>query len=175
MIQKLAKTAIHTISGNRKFYYKELEKVAAKSKGKVVLEIGSGIKVGSKYSYSAQHLFPNVKEFICTDINPVFGHKVLDITTMRTKNTHDIILCLNVLEHVYEFQKAVDNMHRSLKPKGRLCIAVPFTFPLHDEPADYWRFTEHALRKILADFSKVEIKPQRSRKFPTGYFVLATR
>lgn len=136
-----------------------------------MLEIGSGIRVNGRYSYSAQHLFTDVKEFICTDINPTFGHRVLDITKMRDKEKYDIILCLNVLEHVYEFQIAVNNLHRSLKKNGILCIAVPFAFPLHDEPTDFWRYTEHSLARILSDFKKVEIHPQRSRKFPTGYFV----
>jgi SAM-dependent methyltransferase len=175
MIQTLAKTAIHTVSGNRKFYYKELANVAINNRGKTVLELGSGKQVSGRYTYSARHLFPTAKEFICTDINPDFGHQVLDVTTMKTKNKYDIILCLNVLEHVYEFQKAVNNMHRALKTKGILCVALPFTFPLHDEPGDYWRFTEHALRKMLSSFSKVEIKPQRSRKLPTGYFVIARK
>jgi SAM-dependent methyltransferase len=175
MIKKLAKATIHTISGNRKFYYRELEKVAVKSNNKIVLELGSGIKVKGKEAYSAKHIFSKCKEFIQTDVNKEFGHKYLDVTKMKDKEAYDVILCLNVLEHVYDFQKAVDNMHRALKPKGKVCIGVPFTFPLHDEPGDYWRFTEHSLRKILNNYSKVEVKPQRSRVFPTGYFVLAQK
>lgn len=175
MIQKVAKFAFHTASGNRKAYYKKLEEIAKNSKGKTILEIGSGIKVNGKYSYSAQHLFGDSKEFICTDINPAFGHRVLDITKMKDKEKYDVILCLNVLEHVYEFQKAVDNLHRSLKKNGILCIAVPFVFPLHDEPIDFWRFTEHSLRNILSEFKTVQIHHQRSRKLPTGYFVKAIK
>lgn len=175
MIQKIAKATIHTISGNRKAYYKGLEEIAANSEGKVVLEIGSGKQIKGKNSYSAVHLFPDAEEFIMTDINPDFGHKVLDITKMKDKEKYDIILCLNVLEHVFEFQKAVDNMHKSLKMGGTLCIAVPFAFPLHDEPTDYWRYTEHSLRKILSDFKNLTIKHQRSRRFPTGYFVTAIK
>jgi 2-polyprenyl-3-methyl-5-hydroxy-6-metoxy-1,4-benzoquinol methylase len=87
----------------------------------------------------------------------------------------DMILCLNVLEHVFEHQKAVDNMHRALKKGGKLVVAVPFCFPLHDEPGDYWRYTEHALRKILSNFSKVELKHQRARILPTGYFAIAEK
>lgn len=175
MIKKLAKATLHTVSGNRKFYYKELEKVAAKSKNKTVLELGSGIKINGKETYSANHLFNNCKEFIQTDVNKDFGHKFLDVTKMKDKEAYDIILCLNVLEHVYEFQKAADNMHHALRPKGTLCVGVPFVFPMHDEPHDYWRFTEHSLRMILDKFSKVEVKPQRSRLFPTGYFVVAKK
>lgn len=175
MLDKVAKATLHTLSGNRKVYYKKVEAIAQKSKNKVVLEIGSGIAVKGKYTYSTEHLFTKCKEFVKTDINPDFGHKVLDITKMKTKNKYDVILCLNVLEHVYDFQLAVDNLRASLTKNGQLVVAVPFAFPLHDEPGDYWRFTEHSLRRILKDFSKVEIHHQRSRRWPTGYFVIAKK
>lgn len=175
MISKTAKVVLHTLSGNRKMYYKRVGDIARNSEGKTVLEIGSGKAVNGKYTYSTHHLFDSAKKFIMTDVNPDFGHKTLDITKMNDKSKYDTIICLNVLEHVYDFQTAVDNLHRSLKKGGQLVVAVPFAFPLHDEPGDYWRFTEHALRKILGDFSTVELQHQRSRKWPTGYFVVATK
>lgn len=175
MIDKVAKSMLHVLNGNRKMYYSKVQEVATGAKGKIVLEIGSGKKVDGNYSYSAEHLFPNAKEFIKTDINPEFGHQILDITTMKTKAEYDVVLCLNVLEHVYNFQTAVDNLHRSLKKNGTLVVAVPFAFPLHDEPGDYWRFTEHSLQKILGNFSDVAITPQRLRRWPTGYLALARK
>lgn len=174
-MDKVAKSVLHALNGNRKMYYAKLQEIAADAKGKTVLEIGSGKMENGKYGYSAEHLFQDAKEFIKTDINPEFGHTVLDITTMTTKSKYDIILCLNVLEHVYDFQVAVDNLHRSLKKGGLLIVAVPFAFPLHDEPGDYWRFTEHALRKILGNFSDIELTHQRLRRWPTGYFVIAKK
>ena len=175
MIQNIARKTLHRLSGNRDMYYAKVKQVADKSADKTVLEIGSGKAVNGKYSYSTVHLFSSAKKFIMTDVNPEFGHKILDITTMKEASKYDVIVCLNVLEHVYEFQVAVDNLRKSLKKDGQLLVAVPFTFPLHDEPGDYWRFTEHALRKIFADFSSVEITPQRSRRWPTGYFVSARK
>jgi SAM-dependent methyltransferase len=175
VLQKILKKALNTASGNRKAHYKNVAKIAQHAKGKTVLEIGSGKAVDGKYSYSTEHLFVGCKEFIKTDINPNFGHMVLDITKMKQKNSYDIILCLNVLEHVYDFQLAVNNMEKALKKDGILVIAVPFTFPLHDEPIDFWRFTEHSLRKILSNFQNVDITPYRSRRWPTAYFVTAVK
>jgi len=175
MITNIAKSALHTLSGNRKMYYKKVQELANDANGKVVLEIGSGKQVKGNYSYSTHHLFADAKKFIKTDVNPEFGHRVLDITQMNDKSKYDIILCLNVLEHVYDFQLAVDNLHKALKHDGKLVVAVPFTFPLHDEPGDYWRFTEHSLRKMLGNFSSTDITPQRSRRWPTGYFAVATK
>lgn len=175
MIKKVLKPVAHQLIGSRKFYADELAKLAPDTKGKVILELGSGLKTGSSYAYSSVSIFPDVKEFIQSDVNPEFGHKIVDATTMTYKNKFDVVLCMSVLEHVYEYQKAVDNIHRSLRKGGMLIVGMPFAFPLHDEPADYWRFTEHALRKILKDFSSVEIKRQRSRIMPNGYFVIAKK
>lgn len=141
----------------------------------MILELGSGKKVGAKYPYSAVHLFPEAKEFIMTDVNPEFGHRVLDATAMEEKDKYDVILCLSVLEHIYDYQRAIDKLYAALREGGKCVIFVPFGYPLHDEPGDYWRFTEHALRRMLSAFKDLDIKVRRSRKLPTGYFIVATK
>jgi SAM-dependent methyltransferase len=175
MLKKTVKPLAHLVIGSRKFYARELSKVAATADNKVVLELGSGLKTSKGYTYSAAHIFRGCKEFIQSDIDPSFGHKIIDATTMNYKSKFDIVLAMSVFEHIFDYQTAVSNIHRSLKKDGQLVIGMPFAFPLHDEPADYWRFTEHALRGILKDFSKVEIKHQRTRIMPNGYFVIATK
>lgn len=175
MLDRIAKFVLHTANGNRKMYYRELTALAATSAGARVLEIGSGKEVDGEYSYSARHLFPDAAEFVMTDVNPAFGHRVLDLTELDDVEAHDRILCLNVLEHVYDYDLAIANLHRALAPDGVLAVAVPFAFPLHDEPGDYWRFTEHALRRMFAGFTHVELKHQRMRRWPTGYFLTARK
>ena len=175
MIKRLARPIVHKITGTRKFYYRRLEEISATTKGKKILEIGSGKQVKGEEAYSAIHIFDNAKEFRQTDVNPEFGHEILDITDMDIKNEYDVILCLNVLEHVYDHDAAVKNMHAALRKGGRLIIAVPFAFPLHDEPHDYWRYTRFALEKLLSDFKKVDVEVKGSEKFPYGHFVVATK
>ena len=79
---------------------------------------------------------------------------------------------MNVLEHVYDFQKGIDNMYRALKENGELVVFVPMFYPLHDEPHDYWRFTEHALRMIFNKFKGNDIKRSGFRQFPIAYFMI---
>ncbi len=173
MLTKIMKWSVHTIIGTRRYYYKKLSRVAPVVQNKTILEIGSGISVNGKYVYSAKHLFDSSNNFVCTDLNPAFGHKVLDITTMGESEKYDVILCLNVLEHVFETEKALQNLYRALKRAGTIYIAVPVLFPLHDEPHDYWRFTEHSLRRLLKEFSEVKIDHNGPRRFPFGYFIEA--
>jgi SAM-dependent methyltransferase len=80
-----------------------------------------------------------------------------------------------VLEHVFETERAVRNLHRALAPGGRLIVAVPFAFPLHDEPHDYYRFTRHALRRMLEPFASAEIEVHGPAKMPFGHFAVATK
>ena len=68
---------------------------------------------------------------------------------MDYKNEFDSIICMCVLEHIYDFHKAIKNMYKALKPNGNVIISIPLLYPLHDEPHDYWRFTEHSIRKLF--------------------------
>jgi SAM-dependent methyltransferase len=175
MMKRAALALVHAFFGNRRTNNEHLRELAIRSRGKVILELGSGKMVDGKFSYSAAPLFPDAEEFIMTDVNPAFGHRIVDATTMVDKDKYDVILCLSVLEHIYDYQKAIDNLHAALREDGQCVIFTPFCYPLHDEPGDYWRFTEHALRRMLSAFRRLQITPRKHRKIPTGYFVVATK
>lgn len=142
-------------------------------RNKKILELGSGKKVKDKYPYSTKQFFDSSNEFIQSDIIAEYGHKVVDVTKMDYHNEFDIVLCMNVLEHVFDYQKAIQNIFNSLKPGGIVIVLVPVFYPLHDEPNDFWRFTEHALRKLLQDFKGVKIKHSGLRQYPSAYYVEA--
>lgn len=61
----------------------------------------------------------------------------------------DVVLCSEVLEHVAEPATALAEMARVLRPDGQLIVTVPFLGRLHEEPHDYYRYTEHGLRTLL--------------------------
>ena len=47
-----------------------------------------------------------------------------------------------------------------LRSGGLLAVSVPFLCQgLHANPHDYYRYTDTALRRFLADFSEVEVRP----------------
>lgn len=62
----------------------------------------------------------------------------------------DTILLSDVLEHIPEPEALWQEMSRILAPGGILLLNVPFFFRLHEEPHDYYRYTEHALRRFAA-------------------------
>ena len=97
----------------------------------------------------------------------------LDITSeIQIEEKFDLVLCTNVLEHIYDIKSAIKNLNFLLKEKGNLVVSVPFIYPLHDEPEDFWRFTEHALKNLFSDFKILTIKRTGIRQFPTQYIFL---
>lgn len=72
----------------------------------------------------------------------------------------DIVLSNQVLEHVLDERKAVEESFRVLKAGGLFIGSVPHISPIHLEPYDFRRFTYYGLKKILEDhqFEVIEIE-----------------
>ena len=165
----------HMIFKLRPFNNKCIIKFAEKIKNKKILEIGSGKSDKGKYIYSAKKFFDSSNEYIQSDIIQDYGHKIIDVTKINYKNEFDVIICANVLEHVFEFHKAITNLYNALKVGGVLIIFIPVFYPLHDEPHDYWRFTEHSLKELLKKFKEIKIKHSGIRSYPFSYYVEARK
>ncbi len=77
----------------------------------------------------------------------------------------DIILCTQVFEHLKYPVRALKEMHRLLKPGGRLYLTVPFSADEHMLPYDYFRYTRYALDFLMQEqgFLPPEITPQGGR------------
>ena len=141
---------------------KELRRFAANIRNKIILELGTGTD-----KLSAKRFFHRSNHFIQSDIFPPFEQ--IDITDFKVNNQYDVILCSNVLEHIYDHKKAIQNIYAALKPKGRLFLFIPMFYPLHDEPYDYYRYTIHALKKLLYKFEICYKKHYGLRKYPFAY------
>jgi SAM-dependent methyltransferase len=73
----------------------------------------------------------------------------------------DGILCTEVIEHVTDPGLMLSEFARVLRPEGSVLLTSPFTWHLHDEPHDYWRFTEFGLRLVFerAGFRVMALRP----------------
>ncbi len=71
-------------------------------------------------------------------------------------NTFDRIVCHQVLEHIPATAEVVAEMHRVLKPGGKSIVTVPFYFPFHASPNDYYRFTIPGLRHVFGAFEEID-------------------
>ena len=66
-----------------------------------------------------------------------------------------------VLEHVRHPESVLAELGRVLAPGGRLCLTVPFVWPVHEEPYDFFRYTPFALCDLLEahGFRDVRLEP----------------
>lgn len=64
-------------------------------------------------------------------------------------NSFDSIICFEVLEHVFEPEKIIQEMYRVLKPGGKLILTTPFIWNEHEIPYDYGRYTYFGLKHLF--------------------------
>ncbi len=74
--------------------------------------------------------------------------------------SYDAVLLVNLLEHLYHYDRAIEEAHRVLKPGGRVIGVVPFLFNVHPSPSDYFRFTRSALERMLRErgFARITVE-----------------
>ena len=89
-----------------------------------------------------------------------------DINNLPFKNnTISNFGCFNVLELIQFPKIAVQEIHRVLNKTGYLVGYVPFLYPIHNQPVDYWRFSSKSLYQILSigGFENIIIEPLGGR------------
>ena len=98
--------------------------------------------------------YPDIICDICSDISGL-------------EKKYDKIICLAILEHVYDPFKAVLNLRNMLSDDGIIYGFVPYLYHYHAPKnlkfQDYFRFSKDSLAYLFKDFSYVEIFPLRGR------------
>ena len=109
-----------------------------------VLEVGS-----LNINGTVRDLFP--EPYTGLDMQKGKGVDIVaDVLTYDgfTEGQFNTIVTTETLEHVTDPALVVERCAGWLAPGGLLIIAVPFEWPLHEYPSDYWRFTHHGLRYL---------------------------
>jgi SAM-dependent methyltransferase len=70
----------------------------------------------------------------------------------------DTILLTDVLEHLSNPQLMLSESERILRSNGHILIFVPFLYWLHEQPHDYFRYTEHALANLIESSGLVSVE-----------------
>lgn len=74
----------------------------------------------------------------------------------------DIVLCLQVLEHVPDPAAAVRELRRVARRGGRVLLSTHGVCPFHPNPEDLWRWTHTGLARLFitnAEWSSVTVRP----------------
>lgn len=109
-----------------------------------------------------------IKSYIGLDIFGALEYKTnvkpdyfWDGTTMPFEDDFfDSGFATEVLEHCPDPNITLLEIYRVLKPNSPLLLTIPFLWPTHESPYDFYRYTPFALKSILekAGFEEIEIE-----------------
>ncbi|MDP4195509.1 MAG: glycosyltransferase [Bacteroidota bacterium] len=151
-----SKTIENNISQNNTIPLSEIHDFNQMNRNKWVIEKAKTINAGSKvldvgagtcpYKYLFNHCDYKTHDFKKYEGVKLNGEQdygkidyVSDIVNIPIEdNSFDVILCTEVLEHVPEPAKALEEMSRLLRPGGRLLITAPLGSGLHQLPYHYY-------------------------------------
>lgn len=123
----------------------------ANRQGARILEIGS--RATSPGATPRRDLFPRASLYTGIDIHPGPGVDVVadvaDLARLFRPGSFDYAYSLSVLEHLPAPWNVAAALRAVLAPQGEVFHSVPFAFPLHEEPQDFWRFTHHGLAVLF--------------------------
>jgi SAM-dependent methyltransferase len=79
----------------------------------------------------------------------------------------DAVVTFNTFEHLINPEIAAGEIHRVLKPGGRLILHTAFLQPVHEPPYHFYNTTEYGLRNWFRNFHVEELSV--SENFQPGY------
>ncbi len=129
-------------------------------RAELILNCGAGPTRFNKWLEPHAYRFKQ-KRFLAFDIVPSIhldwcGN--LEKIPLRDGSV-DAVICWSVLEHVFEPQRCVEEMHRVLVRGGVGLFHLPMWFPAHGK-VDCYRFALDGLLYCFRHFQRVFVKPQ---------------
>jgi SAM-dependent methyltransferase len=119
-----------------------------------IYEFGA-LQVPGQEGFADMRPFFAHREYVGCDIRQGPGvDMVLDVQKIDLPSEHvGTVVCLDTLEHVEYPHRALEEIHRILKPGGFTVISSVMNFPIHNFPHDYWRFTPQGFASLLKPFA----------------------
>jgi SAM-dependent methyltransferase len=121
----------------------------------VIFDIGSK-DAKAEYAWGAP---PPGARVICVDIEPRPGVSLVadahDLGAVRDA-TADCVVTVSTLEHVRHPDQVIREIGRILKPGGIVYVNVPFVFPYHSDPDDYYRYSYRGVEILCRDFERLD-------------------
>ena len=139
-----------------------------------ILEVGSLDVNGSvRFVFSdisSSYLGIDIVDGPCVDM----VMDVADLTKYFEKESFDLVVTTEMLEHCFNWRNAIYQMLAVLKKNGILILTTRSPgFELHDYPSDYWRFTREEMYHIFEDIGELlEIEDDLTLGWPCGIGII---
>ncbi len=121
----------------------------------LIFDIGSK-EERSSYAFGDP---PPGARVVCVDIEPAPGvDLVADAHNLHmvANDSVDCVVSVSTLEHVRQPATVVQEIFRILKPGGIVYLNVPFVFPYHTDPDDFYRFSYRGIEILCEDFERLD-------------------
>lgn len=112
------------------------------------LDVGCGSKPYEKYFSASEYVGLEIETTIHQTKNKAdifYDGKSFPLES----ESFDSVVSNQVLEHVFEPHEFLREIHRVLKPKGKLLLTIPFVWDEHEQPYDYARYSYFGLKHLL--------------------------
>lgn len=115
--------------------------------GAVVLDAGAGEQ---PYRDLFAHCRYEAADFERVDKPYARSTYVCDLASIPVEDGRfDAVVCNQVLEHLPEPASVLAELHRVLKPGGRMICTAPLFYEEHERPFDFYRYTQFGWRHLL--------------------------
>jgi SAM-dependent methyltransferase len=127
------------------------------------LQRGVVLDVGAKAAPYRQHV--PAERYLRLDINPAKNPDICcDVHDLQWESDYfDTVLAIEILEHLYDPQRAIDQIYQVLKSGGVCILSTRFLYRYHADPQDHYRFTWDSLRYLFRRFRHVEVHHHGNR------------
>jgi len=117
-------------------------------RGARILDAGAG---NAPYRKHFEHAEYETADFCQVDKPYAAVDYVCDLTDIPVEEArYEGVLLTQVLEHVPEPQPVLRELFRILAPGGRLWLTAPLFYAEHEQPYDFYRYTQFGFRHQLS-------------------------
>lgn len=129
-------------------------------KDKRVIELGS-----QDINGSTRRLINSFSPLKCIGVDIEKGPNVdvvcsaEEIFTYFKKESFNVVLSTEMLEHVQDWKKVISNIKNLCKPGGTIIITTrSYGFRYHPTPTDFWRFEIEDMENIFSDCEIINLE-----------------
>ncbi|MFA6158121.1 MAG: class I SAM-dependent methyltransferase [Candidatus Paceibacterota bacterium] len=125
-----------------------------------IIDVGCGLKPYRKLFASGAYTGIDIQGGGHTDAAKTVDAYYDGIHIPFPDASFDALICTQVLEHADDPEALVADCARVLAPGGQAFFSMPFTYPEHEKPYDFRRFTRFEHKRLLEKngFSEIRIK-----------------